>query len=375
MSSMDTPTFVLGKPDPTLKQRQYNGRRINVIECRVKLSSIQGWIDNPRIELAKKKFQDRVGPRELTQDEIYTLMKDDEEIKLKTLRDDIMKNGLREPLTLSHTGKLLDGNRRFFALKYVLDSIPESDSNRRDFEVVDAFVLTSAASAEDEEDVLVEENFSASLKIQWPDYVKAQKVIAAHERGLDVKEIARRFAWTTGKVRETIKIYRVIEDFKAFATEPPDAETGGGGLGLTEQEAEMVASTNYQYFNEAQRSFNRALEEDVEFKAEFFRWIKGGKFSNWSEVRVAHKAWSHPEVRPIISSPQPSAARDAKSTLEYKERLVRAGEEVFGQIQDFTKFLGQLEVQQVMSLPDGTIHKLEETLRSVVEMRKAAAVK
>ena len=97
MSSMDTPAFVLGKPDPALKQRQYNGRRINVIECRVKLSSIQGWIDNPRIELAKKKFQDRVGPRELTQDEIYTLMKDDEEIKLKTLRDDIMKNGLREP--------------------------------------------------------------------------------------------------------------------------------------------------------------------------------------------------------------------------------------------------------------------------------------
>ena len=326
--------------------------------------------------MAKKRFIDRVGPRELTQEEIFQLMKDEEEeIKLKTLRDDIIKNGLREPVTLSHTGKLLDGNRRFFALRYALEGMPESDPNRRDFEVVDAHVLTESATEDDEHDILVEENFSASLKIQWPDYVKAQKVIAAHEAGMPAKEIAKRFAWNPSKVRETVRIYRVIEDFKAFATDQPDEAEGGGGLGLSEQEAEQIASENYQYFNEAQRAFLQPLETDIDFKANFFKWIKDGKFSSFAEVRVAHRAWQDPEAKAILMGPEPTAAKIAKSTLEYNERLVRSGEEVLGRIQQFVKFLSQLEVQQVMALPEGTVKKLEDTLSSVIEMGKAASSK
>jgi hypothetical protein len=370
---MKIPSFMLNDPAPQLKQRLYNGRRIPVLEGRVRLVSIEGWIENPRIELAKKKLQERIGPRELSQEEIFELMKDEEEVKLKVLRDDIMKNGLREPLTISHKGKLLDGNRRFFALRYALDAMRESDPNRRDFEVVEAFVLTEAATEEEEQDILVEENFSASLKIQWPDYIKAQRVIAAHERGMQAAEIAERFAWTVSKVRETIRIHRIIEDFKAYATDAPDEEEGGGGLGLTEQEAEKAASENYQYFNEAQKSFHRALDEDPEFKGHFFQWLNDGKFSSFAEVRVAHRAWCDPEARSILMGPEPTAAKHAKNTLEYNERLVRSGEEVLGRIEQFAKFLAQLEVQQVKALPEGTIGKLEDTLRSVVEMSKAAA--
>jgi hypothetical protein len=373
---MSIPAFMLSAPKPQIKQRLYNERRIPVLEGKVKLSSIEGWVDNPRIELAKKRFIDRVGPRELTQEEIFALMKDEEEeIKLKTLRDDIIKNGLREPVTLSHTGKLLDGNRRFFALRYALEGMPESDPNRRDFEVVDAYVLTASATEDDEHDILVEENFSASLKIQWPDYVKAQKVIVAHEAGMPAREIAKRFAWNPSKVRETVRIHRVIEDFKAFATDQPDEAEGGGGLGLSEQEAEQIASENYQYFNEAQRAFLQPLETDIDFKANFFKWIKDGKFSSFAEVRVAHRAWQDPEAKAILMGPEPTAAKIAKSTLEYNERLVRSGEEVLGRIQQFVKFLSQLEVQQVMALPEGTIKKLEDTLSSVIEMGKAASSK
>ena len=253
--------------------------------------------------------------------------------------------------------------------------MPESDPNRRDFEVVDAHVLTESATEDDEHDILVEENFSASLKIQWPDYVKAQKVIAAHEAGMPAKEIAKRFAWNPSKVRETVRIYRVIEDFKAFATDQPDEAEGGGGLGLSEQEAEQIASENYQYFNEAQRAFLQPLETDIDFKANFFKWIKDGKFSSFAEVRVAHRAWQDPEAKAILMGPEPTAAKIAKSTLEYNERLVRSGEEVLGRIQQFVKFLSQLEVQQVMALPEGTVKKLEDTLSSVIEMGKAASSK
>lgn len=162
------PQFLLNKPKPQIKQRLYNGRKINVWEGKVKIASILGWVDNPRIELEKKKYLSQVGNRPLTQEEIFDLMKNDPEVKLKELRDDIIKNGLREPLALSFKGKLLDGNRRFFAVKYALASMPLSDPNRQDLESVEVHILSEDATEEDEQNVLVEENFSASLKIEWP---------------------------------------------------------------------------------------------------------------------------------------------------------------------------------------------------------------
>ena len=111
------PEFLLGKPEPILRARLYNGRRLQVWEGRAKMSEIKGWAENPRIDLAKRSLQEAVGARVLQQDELYDLMKKDSEVKLAALRDDIMKNGLREPITLSFDGKILDGNRRFFAVQ------------------------------------------------------------------------------------------------------------------------------------------------------------------------------------------------------------------------------------------------------------------
>jgi hypothetical protein len=113
---LNRPSFIAEKQEAELKQRLYNGRKLLVIECKVNIKDINGWVDNPRIQLARKAMLDRIGNRELTQDEVFDLMKNDKEIRLKELRDDILKNGLREPLTLSFSGKLLDGNRRFFAI-------------------------------------------------------------------------------------------------------------------------------------------------------------------------------------------------------------------------------------------------------------------
>ena len=249
------PSFIDPSCKPTIKQRLYNGRKLVVFECKVKISAINGWVDNPRIDLAKKALKEQIGDRDLTQDEVFDIMKSDKEVKLKELRDDILKNGLREPLTLSYTGKLLDGNRRFFAVRYALEGMDATDPNRQDLETVPAYVLTDEASAEDEKNVLVEENFSASLKIEWPEFTKAQMVISAHNDGASVEEIAKRFSWSKSKIRDAIRINEIIEDFMSFATSPKDLEDEtGGGLGLSEIEAERMCSENYQFFNEAHKS-------------------------------------------------------------------------------------------------------------------------
>ncbi len=368
------PKFFIEKCNPTIKQRLYNGRKIMVWEGTVKTTAIQGWVENPRIELAKKKLISKVGARELTQDEIFDLMKNDAGVKLKELRDDIIKNGLREPLTLSFDGKLLDGNRRFFALKYALKGMPATDPNRQDLESVDAFVLTESATEEDEQNVLVEENFSASLKIEWPDYVKALMVDEADDDGMTIEEISKKFSWAKSKIKQTLRIQEIINEFLMYATteNDPDDEDNSG-LGLTEQEAETVAAKNYQYFNEAQKSFFQQIKTDFDFKIQFFEWIYQEKFSSFPEVRVAYKAWQHPEAKAAILQPDPNAAKSAKAILDYNSRVVKNTDEAAGRIDTFTKFLKDMTAVEIKLLPQTSRDNLEGALEMVLKMSKAAS--
>ena len=371
------PSFFLTKPEPQIKQRLFNGRRIMVWEGRIKVESIQGWVENPRIELEKKKYLSKIGLREITQDEILTLMKNDPDVKIKDLRDDIIKNGLREPLTLSFSGKLLDGNRRFFAVKYALEGMPLTDPNRQDLEVVDVHVLSENASEEDEQNVLVEENFSASLKIEWPDYVKARKVIDAHEDdGLTIEQLSRKFSWAKTKIRETLRIHEIISDFIIYATSVIDpSDEHGGGLGLSEQEAETLAAKNYQFFNEAQKSFYDPLKSDIDFKFQFFKWVAGSKFSSFPEVRIAYKAWQNPEAKSVLLQPDPSAAKSAKAILDYNSRVVQSADEAAARIETFVKFLKELTAEEIQKIPSQTSSKLQEALDLVIKLSLAANTK
>ena len=370
----DYPNFLMDVPKPQQKTRLYNGRRLFVLEGKVKVTSIQGWVDNPRIELEKKKLQSSVGNRPLTQDEVFTLMKNEPDIRLKELANDIIKNGLREPLTLSYTGKLLDGNRRFFAVKYALEMLTVNDPNRQELQAIEAYVLSDIASQEDEQNVLVEENFSPSLKIEWPDYVKALKVIEALEQGLTPKQIAQKFSWPQAKVNETIRINELINEFLIFAMSSPDPnDEWGGGLGLSEHDAETVAARSYQFFNEAQKSFFDALRTDIDFKIHFFKWIHEGKFAGFQEVRAAHQAWKHPEAKAELMSPKPGAAKVAKAILDYEKIKDNKKEDAVSKIENFVKFLAELTATQIELLPENTRVKLEHGLELVIKMNKAAS--
>jgi hypothetical protein len=368
------PAFLLETPIPEVRTRLYNGRQLSVWEGRAKVSEVKGWAENPRIDLAKKSMEQVVGARALSQDELYDLMKKDREVKLAALRDDILKNGLREPITLSYEGKLLDGNRRFFAIRYILETLPPTDHRRQDFETVNAWVLADDATEDDEQRVLVEENFSPSLKIEWPDYVKASHVVAQSEEGMLPSDIAKKFNWDLSKVKDTIKINQIIQEFITFATAPEDKNDPlGGGLGLSEQEAETIAAKNYQFFNEAKKSFFEPLQTNMEFKVAFFRWMKEGKFPSFQEVRIAYKAWSDPEVKAIISNSDPDAAKDAKSTLDYNSRIVRSGDEAAGRIDAFVKFLRGMKADQIKSLPSQARTNLQEALTLIEKMSDAAS--
>jgi hypothetical protein len=201
-------------------------------------------------------------------------------------------------------------------------------------------------------------------------------VVAEHDAGLTEAEIARKFSWAKAKVKETLKIHEIIDEFQAYATSPVDPnDESGGGLGLSEQDAETVAAKNYQYFNEAQKSFFNPLKSDFDFKIQFFKWVHDGKFSSFPEVRVAYKAWENPEAKAAIMQPHQTAAKDAKAILDYNNRISRSTDEAIGRIDSFVSFLNDMSAAEMSLLPDTSKSNLEKALEMVIKMSRAATEK
>ena len=357
------PEFMETDPSkPGTTNRLYRGKFIQMWTGKVKISAIKGWAENPRIEIAREKWVRDYG-LDPDQEAIYSMMKNDKDVDLERLRADICKNGLREPLVLTHSGRLLDGNRRFFAIRYAMEKLPSDHPARNSLETVPVFVLTSEASHDDEERILVEENFAPSLKKEWPDYVKARHIQKSQEEGMSRDDIVERFGWNTSRVKEVSRTLEIIDDFKVFASDPENQEDeSGGGLGLPESEIEEVVTQKYQHFNEAQKSLREPLNTDPDFKIFFFRCLHEGKFKNFVQVRNAYKAWNNPEARQVLQSSSENAGKDAKTIVDEAERITQKRESIGYQIRNYLKFLRGLTLENISELESESLAELREIL-------------
>jgi len=370
---MHPPFMQKSSPEPKLIQKKFNGRQLQVWLGKVPIGSVKGWLGNPRIDIEKRVYAEAIGRVELTQDEILDLMKSTQSIRLQQLSVDIQKNGLQMPLILTYDGCLLDGNRRFFAIRLALESMDAADPARRDLETADAWVLAEETSECDRHHVLVETNFAPSLKIEWPDLVKAEEVVKLYRQGLDEDQIAKALSWTKTKVKETIRTREILDEFLLFAQQATTpSEDDLPGLGLSEPEAVKLASDRYQFFNEAQKSFFSQLRTDYDFKMRFFRWIADEKFSSFAEVRIAFKAYQMPEARAQIETGGPGAGKVAKAIVDYNERTIRTGSDADQRILSFADFLKKLDAATIKSLSSEAVGALSEVTALLRRMSEAA---
>jgi len=363
---MPWPAILLDNPSPRLDTQMSVQNHVTPIYVgRVRFESIKGWTDNPRIRVLVAQFKNTFG-RDPNQDDIYEMMKKDEECKLKLLRDDIMSNGVRHPMWLSKDGRLLDGNRRYFAVRYALDSLPESDSRRSSLSTVPANVLTENSTEEDERRVVTQMNFSDDLKQPWPDLIKAMMVYEDHLKGLSEAALKVKYDWNLQKIKSAIRTYGLIEEFRAYATEEKNPEDpAGGGLGKSENEANEIANKHYQKFNEAQKSYREALDTDFDFKRAFFSLLALDKFHSWSQVRTAWDAYQDPTIRPVLLSPEPEAADKARILVESKKLGVVAAINNSQRITEFVTFLNKLKLEDLSKLTPESLNELQGALVSL----------
>jgi hypothetical protein len=284
--STTVPAILLDEPTPKSTLRSFHRRKLQIWEGCVPFDHVRGWVQNRRTELLVDNWRMDSG-REPDDDELYHLVLDDEIHKIKSLADNIFQNGVRMPLILASDGRLLDGNRRYFAVRHLLETLKPSE--RADFKILPAWVLAST-DPDDENNVITERNLVDDQKEKWPYYVIAEQVYEDRmDQGLTIKEIAAKYDMQTTRVRAMISAVELANEFVGYHEEDD-----------REREARRLAYENLIWFDQLQRSQGKLLDTDSEFKEAVFRMLleepaKFGQardFVKLGEIRRSKKAWA-----------------------------------------------------------------------------------
>lgn len=308
------PKWLAREPKPELAQQRFHDRETFVWKGEVDVASISGWVGNPRTELLRDQFYEQYA-RNPTNEEMCQLVLADEDekegLKIKELAANIRKNGVRVPIVLTASKKLLDGNRRYYASVFLL-SEGVRPQDRESFSQIPAYVLQEGTTEEIEDAIITEFNFAANMQLEWPYYIRARRVFVDHdENGLDKDQLFNKYGVPWRYLDKWIKAARLCDRFLKFHDESFDSK--------------QFAYRNFIMFDEMMRNYG-ARFSDAPFREALFQVLLDGyepenhkhhTFTKSADVLRLDEIYDNPDSwHAITTAKGTQALRDAIGILE-----------------------------------------------------------
>ena len=295
--SNDRPDFVEATSEWRTVTMRFNSVPIILHRTDADSRQIKGWTDNPRVEMVIKRWRNRkhMSADAVPDDEemLELMLQDDDRNRsnqtfaIVELGEDVKRNGVREPIIVTWDGKLLDGNRRKFAVMWALsDRGGASSEHLQLLNRIPMLVLSKNATKEEEQSILIQENYAESLKVRWPEvvtngalYRRYQELsdFFPNENDLSIRQRLReefpRFQITD--IRGRIETWNLIEEYRAEYGDDVD-----------EDDMEAMINDRFQFFRQANDTYrNKNVFNDPEFKELLFKGIQHGLFPSFASVR------------------------------------------------------------------------------------------
>ncbi|MDP3742717.1 MAG: ParB/RepB/Spo0J family partition protein [Methylotenera sp.] len=215
------------------QKKLFHNQLMDVYPTELPLDRIDFWKDNNRTIFTFEKLR-RIKKKELEDIsiiEIANFIADQDIHKLQILASSIKRNGVQVPLVIRDDGKLLDGNRRYFAChlikaEYENSKIPVPEFFKKiPVLVIKKEDLTSTTELK----ILAEANFIPDLKVSWPLDAQARAVedfynevilrVTEHEAAL--AEVVSIFGINRQRVVDLLDTLKLT---KSFICETDDEE-------------------------------------------------------------------------------------------------------------------------------------------------------
>jgi hypothetical protein len=267
----------------------FHNELVRVFPTHVKFEDITYWPENNRTLLAFEAFQ-KAQEEELTpEDRLKKLtfyLASRRDMELPVLAESIRQSGVHLPLILVTDGRLLDGNRRYFACAYLKYKNAGADARPSALDRIPALVIRAADLTDRLRlKILAEANFLQDLKVPWSLDVKARLIYEFHtslkadgvadEQIYD--EILDVFAADKATVDAYLEALAIVRDFIEKAVE--DVKFA----------CREIAQEKFVYFwefrNKATKGRGRLMGPELEeAKPLFFKMMLNERFKNLKQI-------------------------------------------------------------------------------------------
>ena len=297
-----------------LESKMFNGLAISVYMTVGNPQLVPGWTENPRTRMVidrwrrKTHSSDDVFPCD---DDMLALMLEDDDFSrnfgsatfnICDLGKDIKRNGLGQPLIVDWEGNLLDGNRRKFAVKWALS--PAGGATHQEKLMLESspiWVLPKNTSPKAKDHIVVQSNYSKSLKEEWPQFVTNKRIYDVFKEvwesdpslsELQVrKSVAELFPrFTHAEIGSRVRTWELTEEFRAEYSDD-----------LDDDEIERIIDARFQYFRQAHDTYKaKDCYENPEFRGLVFEGIKNDLFPSFAGVRKLGAIYDSPSASKIF---------------------------------------------------------------------------
>lgn len=283
------------KPIPHL----FHNKWVDVYPQDVDFEEIEYWPKNLRTLLDFDLLKQAKGKKieKLSLKEITAFLVQTPDLKLGKLAKSIEDNGVRVPLIILENGRLLDGNRRFFACSHIFHKPKSEDFDPKVLTNIPAFIIkTKDINERIERKILAEANFVDDFRVQWPLQVRAKVISNFYHKckklKMKPKEIEEEITNVYGVEKKDI--YAYVET--VTLTKEYIATSKAKEKNKFRQQVQKKFVYFWEFRNKATKGPG-ALdpeEELVEVKELFFTMIKNERFDNLKQVEPMIKAIKDP---------------------------------------------------------------------------------
>jgi len=258
---------------------------VEVYEGFVNVDVIELWRDNRRttLDIEHLMSESKKDIKELTDNEIIDYILKQGLHKITDLAGSIKKNGVRVPLILSYDKKLIDGNRRFLACKYLIKT--EASRNEKFTEIL-VRCLKKNISDDIILKIIAEMNFLTDYKEDWPEEVRAKFAIERFkefceelkDEELAYKKVSYFLNISKADIIRFKSVFKMIGEYINFVGKE------------AKKDAERFAREKFHFFEEFHNKAmvgNKQLQDDVlkESKQLLYKYLQNSELNSTTKVR------------------------------------------------------------------------------------------
>lgn len=291
----------------TPQKKKFHNEWVNIYPTNLPLQKIEFWKDNNRTIFTFERLCRMAGKslEKLSIEEITQFVAEQDIHKLDVLSKSIGRNGVQVPLIIRDDGKLLDGNRRYFACYWLDMQHRERNAPAPDLlqEIPVWVIRKDDLSQTMELKILAEANFIPDLKVAWPldaqaraveDYYRQIKKEKRLDHETAIEEVASIFGINRTRVTDLLDTLTLT---KAFIKEGADDDERIKRRGIVEDKFVYF----WEFLNKAMKG-RGAFDDPAELREVqemFFQLIGKGRDTAIKNVK---------QVEPLVQAKRDKTA-------------------------------------------------------------------